>query len=271
MFFVGISKVSPLYPPEFCSTEEFGEYSIPRQIIGVVLATICGRMKYYTGFFLAQASVDACGLSFNGFDEYERPRYDRIQGINIRLELADNPKSVMDDWNKCVQQWLKRYVYQRVVTEKELRANPRLAERSALVTFMVSALWHGFYPEYFIGFFIIFLHMQTARFIYRAGWKFRRYSDQSLYVIRYILNHIVFNYFGCGFMILDWKKSVSFYKNTWYIGAAVIAVYLFFRITQWGQRKPPNLKKDIVIIKDETEEYIEQKLREKMEREKKLF
>jgi len=264
LMFGAVAFIAPLYPFSFCITEEYANYGILRQILGFNLAGYCSRMKYYAGFYLAQASVDASGLSFNGYDAEGHAKYDKIVGVDIKLELADNPKFVLDNWNKQVQLWLKRYVYFRYVSEKDIKSNPRMAEQATLITFIASAFWHGFYPVYYIGFFNLFLLLQTSRYIYKASWKFRNIPEPLAYVIRFVLTFTMFNFFGAGFQLLEIGKALTFFKITWYIPTILVATYLFFIVTRWGQKKPAHVKRDDVIIKDETEEYHEEKLREKL-------
>ena len=96
-----------------------------------------------------------------------------------------------------VQTWLKKYVYLRVASEKEIKMHPKKAEKAALskknnyefykfslVTFFVSAIWHGYYPTYYVSFFIGFLILQVTKYIYKAGWKFSFIPEPLLYVIR---------------------------------------------------------------------------------------
>lgn len=51
--------------------------------------------------------------------------------------------------------WLKNYVYERT------RWNP------TLVTFMISAFWHGFYPIYYVMFFKMFLLTMAGRVVFK--------------------------------------------------------------------------------------------------------
>jgi len=52
----------------------------------------------------------------------------------------------LDGWNKTTSLWLHYVVYERC--------------HSTLAVFMFSALWHGFYPGYYLTFLggVIFLH-----------------------------------------------------------------------------------------------------------------
>ena len=96
LFVVGTIVVTPLYKLSFCLTDEFKSYNVLRQILGLNLACMCARIKFYAGWYLAQSGVDACGLSFNGFDHNGKQKFNRVKTVKIDLELADNPKYVFD-------------------------------------------------------------------------------------------------------------------------------------------------------------------------------
>ena len=68
-------------------------------------------------------------------------------------------------WNMSVQKWLKYYVYMRFLSSDPNKRG-KGTELAALMTFIVSAIWHGFYPGYIVFFFWIFVfdqHEKTAR------------------------------------------------------------------------------------------------------------
>ena len=49
---------------------------------------------------------------------------------------------IVREWNVSTNQWLNTYIYQRL--GRTFRAN--------LFTYLVSAVWHGFYPGYYFTF-----------------------------------------------------------------------------------------------------------------------
>jgi hypothetical protein len=64
-----------------------------------------------------------------------------VENIDIfSFETGTNIQSLSRSWNKRTQGWLESYVYQRT-------------NRSLLITYIVSAVWHGLYP----GFLLFFL------------------------------------------------------------------------------------------------------------------
>jgi lysophospholipid acyltransferase len=102
----------------------------------------------------------ASGLAFNGYNEdcksikltfiLEKPLFDRVKTIGLRINITGyDIKTLYANWNMMTSSWLKHYVYIRILRKqtKKSEAMPIIA------TFAVSAVWHGFYPGYFIFFF----------------------------------------------------------------------------------------------------------------------
>lgn len=59
----------------------------------------------------------------------------------LHLQLATNLRDAIGSWNLGTNRWLRLVVYERV---------PK--KYGTLLTFMLSALWHGFYPGYYLTF-----------------------------------------------------------------------------------------------------------------------
>ena len=70
----------------------------------------------------------------------------------IAFETGTNIQSLSRSWNKRTQSWLEQYVYQRT-------------NRSLIVTYAVSALWHGLYPGFFMFFFAAALMSAIERLV----------------------------------------------------------------------------------------------------------
>ncbi len=67
-----------------------------------------------------------------------------------KLEMSMRVKDFLANWNISVHEWLKYYVYLRLLDNTK-RGGTNL--KAAMLTFIVSAIWHGFYP----GFMVFFL------------------------------------------------------------------------------------------------------------------
>lgn len=98
----------------------------------------------------------ASGLAYNGIVD-ESPKFDRVTSVKLRvIWFTDKVKTFLSGWNISVHDWLKNYVFMRMLPTD--RSKGRKGQtKAALTTFMVSAIWHGFYTGFFSFFFGCFL------------------------------------------------------------------------------------------------------------------
>ena len=74
--------------------------------------------------------------------------WDRACNVDILgFEFALNSKDLIDAWNKKTGSWLRQCVYLRLVTPGK-----KPSAWVAVITYMVSAFWHGFRPGYYLTF-----------------------------------------------------------------------------------------------------------------------
>ena len=106
------------------------------------------RFKYYGVWKMAEGACILSGLGFHGYNPDGTLKWDRMANVSpIALETAQNNKAYLETWNQMTNKWLKNYVY--------LRVTPRGKKpgfRSSMATFTTSAVWHGFYPGYYLTF-----------------------------------------------------------------------------------------------------------------------
>ena len=76
-------------------------------------------------------------------------------------------------WNHMIGQWLKHYIHVR--TPKKYIPT--------LITFMVSAFWHGFYEAYYYVFFSFFLTNMASK----AFFKRRAYFNWIPYHLKHLI------------------------------------------------------------------------------------
>ncbi|VDP99929.1 unnamed protein product [Trichobilharzia regenti] len=77
-------------------------------------------------------------------DDYDKCLKVHLQKILTEpksLQLGTSTKTILDSWNTATTRWLRECIYDRV------------PKRYAVwVVFVVSAMWHGFYPGYYLAF-----------------------------------------------------------------------------------------------------------------------
>ena len=115
-----------------------------------------------------------------------------------------------------------------------MKLNRRKADFANNMTFLTSALWHGFYPGYFFAFFHWSLIVILSKKCYQFTLNYPAFNyDNFVYKLaRYLINCFVLNYFGITFALLDFNKILFYLKNTHYMGLLLLYGGLaFFAIT----------------------------------------
>ena len=106
----------------------------------------CIRFQYYFAWKLTECSFILSGYSY---DETNNG-WSRVCNIKVLdFELGQNYVAVSNAWNEAAARWLKYYVYMRVPFKG----------LEVLCTNLVAAIWHGFYP----GFYLAFVTMGSFR------------------------------------------------------------------------------------------------------------
>ena len=110
------------------------------------------------------------GFGYNGYDERGAARWDLISNVDAwgvevsrllaicnsfcscRLQTALSFKVTLDNWNITTMLWLRRVSFDRV--PKNMRT---------FATYLLSAMWHGFFVGYYITFLTGALATVSAR------------------------------------------------------------------------------------------------------------
>lgn len=116
------------------------------------------------------AGMRASGITYlpNKSKEYDQKSYGfgRIQANNMtKFYLEPNMKVKADNWNISVQWALRRYIYENLYNPKDFTDEKKRKQKqfkAQLGTVLVSALWHGVYPGYYISFvhWIIYIQIE---------------------------------------------------------------------------------------------------------------
>lgn len=152
--------------------------------------------------------------------------------MDLNFELESNPRVKIELWNQSVQVWLKKCVYIRVY-----RNNPKRANIAMFATFFVSAFWHGFYLAYYIAFIQFALVNNVTKFLYKAAHKFEPINGWALAAFTWIISTVTMSFIGGSFLLLLTEKVWAFYINFYFaVPIGLVLTYVFFTVTQWGQR-----------------------------------
>ena len=158
----------------------------------------------------------------------------RYENVNFfKIESSSDFKSLISEWNVTTNTWLNQYIYQRL--GRTFSAN--------LITYLVSAFWHGFYPGYYLTFIAGALYTALSRYIYKSfTWPFeQKYRKICLYVPNYLL----FDYFAAPFVLQTFSNSWKFCKSWYFYGHfALIFLFLFVKLFTMFVKKSQKKRED---------------------------
>ncbi|KAG8580232.1 hypothetical protein GDO81_007201 [Engystomops pustulosus] len=151
----------------------------------------------------------------------------------------------IDNWNIQTALWLKRVCYERATD------NP------TALTFLLSAVWHGVYPGYYLTFFTGSLMTLAARNI-RSNVRHHFLQSPELKLIydvmTWIATQVAISYTVAPFVLLSVKPSLQFYSS-WYYCLHILCVLVLLLMPARARKKertdkesiappPENVKKD---------------------------
>uniref|UniRef100_A0A1B0DAP9 Uncharacterized protein n=1 Tax=Phlebotomus papatasi TaxID=29031 RepID=A0A1B0DAP9_PHLPP len=200
-------KFVTMYPIETIKEDEFiNNTSMVYKFWFVMMATTVCRFKYYHAWLFADAICNNSGLGFNGYEVDGTAKWDMISNINvIGFEFGTNFRDCINSWNMGTNRWLRMIVYERV---------PK--KYGTVLTFALSALWHGFYPGYYVTFASGALFVMAARsgrrmFHHRfqkSAFVRRFYDILTCFVTRFYMGYATFP-----FVILGFKEALMVGKD----------------------------------------------------------
>ncbi|XP_014224563.1 lysophospholipid acyltransferase 1 [Trichogramma pretiosum] len=196
----------PYYPIRRLKEEEFLQSTnFLQKYWYLIISTMLVRFKYYHAWLFADAICNNSGLGFNGFDENGSARWDLLSNVDVwKFETALSLHDSIEAWNKGTNRWLRMIVYDRVTKYR------------TVLTYGLSAVWHGFYPGYYLTFasgaFFTFVARTVRRHIrpYFVSSKSKKvfYDILTLVTTRLVLAYITFS-----FILLEFAPSITLYLN----------------------------------------------------------
>lgn len=231
------------------------------------------RSKFYCGWLLSYTCMILCGLAYNEVEEkvikqnfaiphedlgyapngykivFDKGEYGSIQDCEFGL----NPKTKITSWNRTVHLWLKYSLFFRMINidRKPFKNNYSLA---SLATFMLSALWHGFYPTYYIFFFLFYIFQSANETFDKLN--FFTWMRQQNYVYKGFLclfSQFMVNSLGAIIFNLRWRLFKKFLRNIYCF--QIIIVFILFGLSIIA----PDLKKKYFNSGQSIEEKTEDK------------
>ena len=219
------------YNPSFVATEEFGQFGFFYKLFYLNMAMNINQCKYYVAWkFITSVNIFN-GLAYepvektsiDGEQEIEH-NFTRIQASVVSAAFF-NPdiKEKISGWNHQIHLWLKYNVMLRFINNpwKVIRDN------RVMLTYFVSAAWHGWYPAYYWVFFDFFIIDRICEVLKKDKFFERlEHSSYILQLIGMIVSLHACNYLGITFALLTIDKVLMYYKNMYFIPN--IAMYLTY-------------------------------------------
>ena len=201
--------VSPYVDVKFLKSKNFlVDTHILKRFFLIIVITTFVRFKYYIAWYSSDAIINACGFGFNGYDQSGRPKWDLATNVDFGFETSLNVREATQRWNKMTHLWLKRLVHHRI---------PKKV--SILVIYLLSAVWHGFYPGYYMTFLsgALFTYAATnGRRLIRPLFQRGQVLPMLYDFLTFILTRITIAYIAFPFVILDFHNNFEIYKSLYF-------------------------------------------------------
>ena len=130
------------------------QYSFGTRFYMLSMTTAWTIIKLIFVFLVQESCLVASGLGYKAKTEKESEDFNSMRCAKVfDCVFATEPAGIVANWNMRTQYWLKYYVMIPLLD----RSKPKNATQifPVFITFLTSALWHGFYFGYygtFIGF-----------------------------------------------------------------------------------------------------------------------
>ncbi|KAJ8981426.1 hypothetical protein NQ317_015628 [Molorchus minor] len=232
----------PRYPISRIKDDHFVDgTSVSYKFWYLTVCTTLVRCKYYFAWTIADAVCNNCGIGLSKYKSDGSEEWNKLSNVDIfRFEFAASLKEAIEAWNKGTNIWLRLIVYDR--TKKY----------STLLTYSLSAMWHGFYAGYYLTFFSAALFTLAARVVRRHIRNNFTGTNESklLYdILTFAVTHLVLAYITFPFVLLDFWSSVRLYnKMIWCLHVfAALALILVPKFVPQSQPREVNSKSSLAL------------------------
>jgi len=199
------------------------------------------RGRYYFAWVLADLINNCAGLGYSGTDpKTGREKWSLCKNVDVRrLEMATSLKVNVESWNKLTAIWLRRIIYDRLPPSVNLYG-----------VYFVSALWHGFYPGYYVTFFSVAFLTLAARKVRRNVRPFFQTSPQLAMVydvITWTCTRISCPYLAAPFIFLSLRNTWTFYSS-YYFSVHLAAAALILVLPEGKSSRPAKKKSEAPVV-----------------------
>ena len=205
-----------MYPYRYILSNDYVQWSLFRRLWYAYVAMVVVRTRYYFAWKMSHAAFISSGLT----------AVCPTLGSNVdisSIEFAENVRQLTNNWNKCTNNWLKNCVYHQVYDAT------KSITKSILTTNIVSALWHGLYPGYYLTFVTGGIFTTLGRSWYQEVYcKFiskceSRWIHQSYYWSSVTVMRILISYVSLPFHLYSFSDSLMAWLRLYFVGHILLA------------------------------------------------
>ncbi|KAG2374830.1 hypothetical protein C9374_010407 [Naegleria lovaniensis] len=183
------------------------------------------KFKYVVGWCWSEAALLITGFGYQRHYKSGEFSFSGAEAVDYFDHfLASNLRDVTTTWNVSVSKWLRNYVYTRV--------GEKPGTLATVITFIVSAIWHGVYA----GYAIMWIHYALAMSLIGrlAHKKMRPYflndvehlfsaknsrlMSYTYKILSFIATGIFTSYILPPFLLLSWDNSIQFFRSMQWCG-----------------------------------------------------
>ncbi|OBZ88328.1 Lysophospholipid acyltransferase [Choanephora cucurbitarum] len=233
LFMLSLATLAPQYNYFNALQPAFANFSFPKKLFFIQLSAILTRCKYYCVWYLAEGACILSGFGFSGYDEQNKACWDRLKNVNfLSCELAQSYKQLSANWNMGANRWLRNYVYLRLESG---------SNKTTLITYVISAMWHGFQP----GFYFFFMTISVLQIFARQVRKTVRplfltidgqpipYWKSAYDVVTWIASMSILNMLVPCFDLLLISRILHIWRSIYFCHFAVIlSAFVAFPLIQ---------------------------------------
>ncbi|XP_033214251.1 lysophospholipid acyltransferase 7 [Belonocnema kinseyi] len=233
---------SNLFPADYILTEDFLNRSFLYKFCYIYPTFITFRMRMFIGMILSECVCQMAGLGAyparsepitglgpknyklaetlaNDVEQLKKEEinFEAIHNMYVeKVETCITVREAMKVWNTTVQYWMAHCVYKRF---------PFKPLRTAVV-FLLSAIWHGYSPGYFlcIGQIVFFLPMEDIYVKIYKQLEENSLTKTLLGAFLWFMKMSCMAYLGLSFQLLELHETMTYYKSIYFAGHILVAL-----------------------------------------------
>uniref|UniRef100_A0A8R1HUP9 Uncharacterized protein n=1 Tax=Caenorhabditis japonica TaxID=281687 RepID=A0A8R1HUP9_CAEJA len=241
VFTIVYTFLSPYFPMSLISDPKINQYNIVIWWLISVIASTVHRLPYYFAWTITDAICNISGFGYDGIDEKTGDaKWSRTTNVRpMKVELGQNYKEMVDNWNIWTVAWLRRVVYERA--DEKYRT---------FAVYVTGAMWHGLAVGYYMSFLSSALFTLSAATFRRC--MRHRFLDNPNHKLIYDIVGILASKFLIGyihwpFYVMNFWPSLFMYRKL-YMMPHWIALFIYFYLPNIC---PPQAKSVSIMSKSQ--------------------